>query len=99
MCLWVIARFLEWAWFAEWCSGNTQGLCVEELGPRACHRWRSCHSGPLLSSWHGVGTLQLGLHTFPQIDKVQGLCAASQGTGLMADQWEADGPGRVCWEQ
>lgn len=36
---------------------------------------------------------------FPQIDKVQGLHAASLGTGLTADRWGAGGSGRVCWEQ
>lgn len=49
--------------------------------------------------WRGVGMFRLGLRMFPQIDKVRGLCAASQGTGLMADQWGAGGPSRVCWEQ
>lgn len=90
---------LGWAQFAEWCNGNTHGLCVQAWGPQACDRRGSGCLGPLLRGWLGVGMLWLRLHVLQQIDKVQGLCSASQGTRLMADQWGAGGLGRVCWEQ
>lgn len=72
---------------------------MQAWGPQACDRQGSGCLGPLLQGWLGVGMLWLRLHVLQQIDKVQGLCSASQGTRLMADQWGAGGLGRVCWEQ
>lgn len=90
---------LGWAWSTEWCNGDACGLCVQKWGPQACDRQESCRLGPLLRGWPGVGMLWLRLHVLKQIDKVQGLCSASQGTRLTVDQWGAGGQGRVCWEQ
>lgn len=71
---------------------------MEKLGRRACDRLGAAAQGPASALVRRGNALAPASYA-PQIDKVQGLCAASQGTGLMADRWGAGGPSRECWEQ